>query len=336
MIQLITDPEKIDKKEWNDFVHNHPYGNIFQTSDMYEVYKNTKNYEPVFCAILNENHKIIAILLAVIQKESEGIFGKLTARSIIFGGPLVMLNDYTSLEYLLTGYSEIVKRRVIYTQFRNFTLQDISSQEVFKRKNYIFENHLNILLDLRVGVDELWKGLKKSRKDGINKARKQGFTFKVVNRLETIDNFYTLFENLYSNIRIPYPHKSFFRNLNEKIQENLLWFILENNGVQSIILCAFQFNKVLYAFNIGIFQDKDFLRKRPVDYFYWGVIKWASENGLEQYDWMGAGNPHEEYGVRKFKLEYGGEIMDLGRYVKIHRPLLYKLGKIGLKIRRKL
>jgi lipid II:glycine glycyltransferase (peptidoglycan interpeptide bridge formation enzyme) len=336
MMQLITDPEKIDNKEWSDFVHNHPDGNIFQTPDMYEVYKKSKNYEPIFCAIVNESHKIIAILLAVVQKESDGFFGQLTARSIVFGGPLLRLNDKALLDYLLTGYLGIVRKRVIYTQFRNFNIQDILLQEIFERNNFIFENHLNILLDLKIGVDELWKGLKKSRKDGINKARKQGFTFKVVNKLDTIENFYKLFENLYSNIRIPYPHRSFFQNLNEKIHENLWWFILEYNGLQSIILCAFQYNKVLYAFSIGIYQDNDFLKMRPVDYFYWEVIKWGSENGLERFDWMGAGKPQEEYGVRKFKLEYGGELKDLGRYIRVHRPLLYKIGKTGIKIRQRI
>ena len=35
----------IDKGFWSEFVLNHPHGNIFQTSEMYEVYQNTKKYE---------------------------------------------------------------------------------------------------------------------------------------------------------------------------------------------------------------------------------------------------------------------------------------------------
>ncbi len=33
--------------KWADFVYNHPNGNIFQTPDMYQVYKHKKNYEPI-------------------------------------------------------------------------------------------------------------------------------------------------------------------------------------------------------------------------------------------------------------------------------------------------
>jgi len=36
---------------WSSFVYNHPNGNIFQTPEMYEVYKQTKNYEPIFFTI---------------------------------------------------------------------------------------------------------------------------------------------------------------------------------------------------------------------------------------------------------------------------------------------
>lgn len=336
MMQVISDPEKIDRIEWSYFVKNNPHGNIFQTPEIYEVYKKTKNYEPIFLAIVDSNNKIQILLLAVIQREYSGILGKFTGRSIIFGGPLLCHNDPFLLDTLLKEYNTHINNKSIYSQFRNFTKQDDCLDEVFKKNGFSFENHLNILLDLKIGVDELWKGIKKNRRDGINKGRKQGFVFKVKNKLDSVDKFFELFKELYANIRIPYPDKSFFHNLNEIVYENLMWFILEFNGEPFIVLCAFQFNKVLYAFSVGICQDKDFQKLRPVDYFYWEVIKWGSENGLDIFDWMGAGNPKEEYGVRKFKLQYGGELMDLGRYIKVHNTLLFNIGKNGIKIRKKL
>lgn len=35
-------------------MYNHPQGNIFQTIEMAEVYKRTKNYEPVSLAVVDE------------------------------------------------------------------------------------------------------------------------------------------------------------------------------------------------------------------------------------------------------------------------------------------
>ena len=61
------------KKNWSNFVYNHPNGNVFQTPEMYEVYQNTKKYEPVFLAAVNDKDEISGTLLAVIQKEYPGV-----------------------------------------------------------------------------------------------------------------------------------------------------------------------------------------------------------------------------------------------------------------------
>jgi hypothetical protein len=37
--------------KWEKYVSDHPHGNIFQTPEMYKVYQNTKNYEPVLLVI---------------------------------------------------------------------------------------------------------------------------------------------------------------------------------------------------------------------------------------------------------------------------------------------
>ena len=50
MIEITDSP---DTKQWGEFVLNHPYGNIFQTPEMAEVYRRTKNYAPVTLAIVD-------------------------------------------------------------------------------------------------------------------------------------------------------------------------------------------------------------------------------------------------------------------------------------------
>ena len=51
---------------------------------------------------------------------------------------------------------------------------------------------------------------------------------------------------------------------------------------------------------------------------------------------MGAGKPNEPYGVRDFKAEFGGKMVEYGRYVQLCKPMLYAIGKIGVKILKKL
>lgn len=63
-----------DTKQWSEFVYNHPQGNVFQTPEMAEVYRRTKNYEPVTLAVVDtKTDEMLAILQAVMIKEMKGI-----------------------------------------------------------------------------------------------------------------------------------------------------------------------------------------------------------------------------------------------------------------------
>ncbi len=51
---------------------------------------------------------------------------------------------------------------------------------------------------------------------------------------------------------------------------------------------------------------------------------------------MGAGKPQEDYGVRDFKSQFGGELVEYGRFIHVRNSLLYKIGKLGVKILKKI
>jgi len=95
---------ELDNKRWSEFVSNHGNGNIFQTHEMYKVYKDTKKYEPVFLAVIDNDDDILGLLLAVIQREYSGFLGNFTARSIIYGGPLIRNENADVLNIILQEY----------------------------------------------------------------------------------------------------------------------------------------------------------------------------------------------------------------------------------------
>ena len=47
---------------------------------------------------------------------------------------------------------------------------------------------------------------------------------------------------------------------------------------------------------------------------------------------MGAGKPDEGYGVRDFKARFGGTMVEEGRFIHVSHPVLYSIGKIGVKL----
>jgi len=57
---------ELDRERWSDFVSKHPYGNIFQTPEMYEVYRRTRNYEPYFLAVINDNADVPSTVILLV------------------------------------------------------------------------------------------------------------------------------------------------------------------------------------------------------------------------------------------------------------------------------
>jgi len=327
--------QEIDRLKWSHFIHNHSNGNIFQTPEMYEVFRDIKNCEPVFLALIDRKNEILGVLLAQIQKFYSEFLSKFTARSVILGGPIIKDNDTEIGKILLKKFDEIISKKVIYSQFRNLWCTKYY-KDSFSNCYYNYEEHLNILIDLTIGEEALWKGLNKSRKEGIRKARRNGLIFEASNSKDIIPTFYNLLKMTYKNAKLPYPSIDFFYSLSKNLSpNNIKFFTLRKENKFLVILVALVFNRCLYAYYIGRILDNNYLKMKPVDSLYWEVLLWGLKNGCKTFDWLGAGKPNQEYGVRRFKLQFGGKLVEFGRYEKVYKPFLMKLGKFGLKLKQK-
>ena len=59
---------------------------------------------------------------------------------------------------------------------------------------------------------------------------------------------------------------------------------------------------------------------------------WGKEHGYKKFDFGGAGKPGVPYSVRDYKMKFGGKVVNYGRYEKIHKSILFKIGKLAFKI----
>ena len=81
------------------------------------------------------------------------------------------------------------------------------------------------------------------------------------------------------------------------------------------------YGTLAYAWFAG--SDEDYFKLRPNDFTMWNVIRWAREKGYKEFDFGGGGEPGKPYGVRDYKLKYGCEMYDYGRYMLTHRSVTY-------------
>ena len=329
--KIIKEIGELDKNKWGEFVYDHPCGNIFQTPEMYEVYENTKNYEPVFLAVVNGKGEILATLLAVIQKEYSGFLGDFTARSIIFGGPLIKNNDADVLDYILKEYDEIIKKKVIYSQFRNMWDWG-DSKEIFVKNGFEYEEHLNIFVDLTKSEEELWKDVHSKRRNEIRRAKKEGTVFSIENNIESLKESYEILKEVYNNSKLPLVDFSFFKNLFDISNERIGLKIFVAKFESKIIGCllALVYKQTVYNFYAGSMMK--YYKKYPNDLIPWEIFIWAKHDGYKIFDFGGVGKPNVPYGVRDYKKKFGGKLVNFGRFEKIHKPFLYNIAKIGFKI----
>ncbi|RJP70483.1 MAG: hypothetical protein C4539_06265, partial [Ignavibacteriales bacterium] len=61
------------------------------------------------------------------------------------------------------------------------------------------------------------------------------------------------------------------------------------------------------------------------DAMNWYSIKIAKENHLELFDFGGAGVPNVDYGPRKYKSKFNGDLKNFGRVYYYHRHKTSKL-----------
>lgn len=326
---------KIDRKQWSDFVFNHPQGNIFQTPEMFDVFRMTKKNHPVFMAVVNRNNQISGLLVAVIQKEYSGFLGEFTSRSIIWGGPLIKNNDKEVLDTILKEYKKIVNKRAIYSQFRNLWKQE-ENKDIFERCNFKYEDHLDILINLTQSEDDLTRKIHKERSHNIRRAINKGTIFRELKESKRIEDALRLIKETYKRVNLPLADQSLFQAAyNILFPLNMVRYFAAINNEKIIGTRIVLFYKdLVYDWYAG--SSHEDRNKYPNDFLPWEVMLWSKRNGYKVFDFGGAGKPGIPYGVRDYKLKFGGQLVNFGRYIKIHKPLFMKIGEFGFKFYRKL
>lgn len=324
----IVDTRQVSCSAWSHYVQESIMGSVFHTPYMYDVWLDVPGYQPYAFFAKDEQDNICGLIVGFIQTVSTGLLKNLTKRSIQLQSPLY--DDFASLSMLLEQYNQFARSKgVIYSEIRNHFI-DPHYNNVLQQQKFIWQGHYNIVKQLPDSCDELWKQIHRKRKDGINKAKRFGFELSDDIGRFSPQKLHALIKVKYDLMGLPVPDKLFFENCLKLDSEKICHpYILFDKGEIKIILLSFLYKSTMHALFIGIDQDPEFINKRPVDYFYYKVMEDCVQRGVKYFDWMGAGKPDTPYGVRDFKLQYGGELEDFGRFEITHRPCLMYLATKG-------
>ncbi len=311
----------------DDFISSHPKGNYFQSKFLFDFYNTVKNHNPFYIMILGDN-QIVGILLGVIIIELGAIKKHFSRRCIIEGGPLTT-DDTKIIPLILKQIDKYIASKVIYTEFRNLFDQK-NYKNIYNDFLWNYKPHLNYLVRTD-SLEEVKKRFSRSKKGQLNKSLKNGASIVKPNDERDIFEFYLILNKLYRDkIKKPLPDYNFFRDLYLNHYSCKYFLVKYQQKIVGGILAPVYKNTIFEWYICGL--DGEYKNIYPSVLATWAPIQYALNNKLKYFDFFGAGEPDRDYGVREFKSKFGGELVEYGRFEKIHKPVYYIIGKVGLKI----
>ena len=327
---LLTNKE-ISREQCLSYIDNHPNGTIFHTPYMFEVYRETPNYEPFAYYAVNGKRQIKAMLTGVIQTVRPGFLSSLSKRAVMMQAPI--FDEIEALDFLLSEYSKIMNHKVVYTEVRNHYDPESISQSMLT-SGFKYEDHLNIIVDLSQDEDILWQQIHSKRRNEIRKAEKNGVKVKRLSDEYLVESF-SIIKEVYERAKLPLPPILFFenalRNSNKYLGMGIYGACLNDYLIGIMIIL--QYKNIVYDLYAG--SKSKYYDKNPNDIIPWEVFKQCKNAGKTIFDFGGAGKPNVPYGVRDYKMKFGGKLVNYGRFTLVHNPIKMKLAETGFKIYQK-
>ena len=342
MIKTLT-YNLLDPLQWQALVEQSSYATWFQTKDAYEFYAALPEEMEPFAIGVEEDGHLTGVIVGYTTQEKNPIKQLLTCRSIIIGGPLldehISNNALSALLEMIgkesTGVADLqpagrstAKRSTglspIYIETRNF--HDYSKwKSVFESNGFKYQPHLNI----QVTCDAAHT-MSEQRIRQVKKALKNGVEIVEASSEQEIRDWYEILYKLYrEKVSTPLFSVEFFLQFYRNgVGKYLL--VKYQGKVIGGMMCPILKSKAIYEWYVcGL--DEEYRDQYPSVMATYAAIEYAKQNNLPLFDFMGAGKPDEPYGVRDFKAEFGGELVEHGRFLCVRKPLLYWIGKMGVK-----
>ncbi len=334
----LTVVRTLGEEPWRAFLQQTPQANIFHTPEMFQVFAQANYYRPHLWAVQDEQSQVLALLLPVEVSLGKSVTRWLTTRAMAYGGVAYhpSLGGVEALDYLLQTYVAQTGSLALFSELRH--LSDASEvQASLQQHKFVYEDHLNILVNLADEPDAILKNIRQRTRKQIRQALRQGHVLiEELTHFEQLPVWYNLIERTYRAANVTLAHPSLFEAAFAVLQpRGMIKFLLARVGSAYVAASAeLLYKDVIYGWYGG--TDRNFAKYYPTELLLWHIFEWGATHGYRVYDFGGAGSPTEDYGVRDFKMKFGGELVCYGRNTYVHAPYRLQLSKWGYALYRRL
>jgi len=322
----------VDRERWKDLLKQSKFASPFQAPEFFDFFNQNANTQANVFAV-GDKEVYHALCVVIFQKE-KGLKTFFSRRAIVYGGPVLSENISDRLfSLLLNRIISYYKDKAIYIEFRN--LFDYSNyQNLFRKNMFNYLPYLNFEIPLDKD-NSFFNRFKSEKRRQIRKSLKLGSSMVIASNKKDAETLYSILNNVHTKkAKKPLPDLIFFLSLFDLIHKNELGFyILIKNELDIIIggsICLVYKNSIYDWYRGGL--DNQYKYLYPSTMAAYAGMKIGADRGYKKFDFMGAGNKNEKYGVRSFKSQFGGKLVEHGRFIKVLNPFLYQIGKLGIKV----
>lgn len=319
---------QVEENRWSQLVEESDTASFFSTPECNTFYQSLTFIKPFFFGVEQDN-KLVGIMSGYIISEGGRIKQYMSRRAIVPGG-LLLSNTCSSeaIQTLLNRTKQELRKQAIYIEIRNYNDYTKYSCAI-QSAGFLYQPHLNFHV-VTSDVDFALKQLNSTKRRDIKVSRKEGAEVILVENETDLKDYYNLLVHLYkTKVKTPLFPYEFFKQLS-RLPEGRIFVVKHQGRVLGGSVCVELPNRVLYEwFVCGL--DREIKNVYPSTLATWGAIEYAATHNISRFDMMGAGKPNEGYGVREFKSKFGGELVEYGRFSHVCNPLLFFIGKLGVK-----
>lgn len=310
--------------------------NVFQTADYMRLFENENDTKVVLFAIYsNSASKLVETTqpqqfidnnptLLLLQPITIHHFLKFLPRK--FGSYAIAWREpwrnptitdteaQQAFKALQKAINQYCRHKALYIEYRHFSENNIYTPTFNSQPSIHNFPWYNIYQQFNAG-ESIERSMNKSKRKQLHQSLKAGATIELNPNNNEIKEWYDLLKKLYKRIHRPLPSLQLFLNLN---QSNIgkLFIVKYNNKVISGTALLYHPKSQHYYDWYRASTNEQIDGIYPSVVSTWQAMQLVADMGGGTFDFLGAGPRNKPYGVRDFKLTFGGKLTPEHRYRK--------------------
>lgn len=330
-MEKISITKDININDWNSILQNSKDINIFLSQEYYD----SLNHENKFLrALMYQRHLPIAVIQGKIYIIKNIYFlKKLVIGSMSGSGIAIVDSKKDQRNKIYTTLMEAVEKEKI-DVIELWTLDKVNLQ------GYINNEVYTIILKFDKDLESQWAHLDRKTRNLIRKAQKNNVSIQIENSHD-FEKCYELYRETAERGNFDAIEYKSLKDATEKFtRKNMLKVFSAYFGKKIVSFAYILCYKDCTYYWMGASNKKGH-EVAASNLLQWKVIEWARDNNYVSYNMWGADpNPSSKsYGVYKFKIGFGGDLIKIYTYRKYLSGLammLYSLRDFYSRIKEKL